>query len=162
MDDLNMKIQLKAALVCDAELIWNMQLKAFKELLEKYQDFDTNPGNDTLEKVISKLKRDDTKYYFIVYKDCCVGVIHIKQIEAGIMNLKTLYVLPEYQGLGIAQKTITLIEKMYPNVKEWRLDTILQENGNCYLYEKMGYLRTGAIRNIKEDMDLVYYKKVMK
>jgi len=30
MDDLNMKIQLRQALVRDAELIWNMQLKAFK------------------------------------------------------------------------------------------------------------------------------------
>ena len=27
------------------------QIKAFKELLEKYQDFGTNPGNESVEKV---------------------------------------------------------------------------------------------------------------
>lgn len=29
----------------DAESIWGMQLKAFEELLERYQDFDVSPGN---------------------------------------------------------------------------------------------------------------------
>ena len=35
----------------------------------------------------------------------------------------------------------------------------LQEKGNCYLYEKMGYVKTGEINPIKEGMDLVYYMK---
>ena len=39
------------------------------------------------------------------------------------------------------------------------LDTILQEEGNGYLYEKLGYKRTGKIENINERMDIVYYEK---
>ena len=39
------------------------------------------------------------------------------------------------------------------------LDTILQEEGNCYLYEKLGYKRTGKIEHINERMDIVYYEK---
>lgn len=29
----------------------------------------------------------------------------------------------------------------------WELSTILQEQGNCHLYEKMGYHRTGRRRS---------------
>ena len=45
-----------------------------------------------------------------------------------------------------AIQTRRQIEEMYPNVKEWRLDTILQEKGNCHLYENMGYEKTGEIK----------------
>ena len=41
----------------------------------------------------------------------------------------------------------------------WELETILQEKGNCYLYEKMGYRATGKIEKINENMSLVYYRK---
>ena len=39
------------------------------------------------------------------------------------------------------------------------LDTILQEAGNCYLYEKMGYHRTGHQAIIQENMTIVDYEK---
>ena len=41
----------------------------------------------------------------------------------------------------------------------WSLDTILQENGNLHLYEKLGYHRTGKIEKINDRMDIVYYEK---
>lgn len=37
-------INLIRATADDAEQIWNMQKVAFADLLEKYQDFDTNPA----------------------------------------------------------------------------------------------------------------------
>lgn len=40
----------------------------------------------------------------------------------------------------------------------WALETILQEDGNCRLYERLGYKRTGRVDKINEYMDLVYYK----
>lgn len=156
------EIKLEKATEGNAKEIHTMQKIAFAELLKKYQDYTTNPGNDSLEKVISKLNREDTEYYFIKSEEYNVGVVHIKRIEPNVMNLKTLYVLPEYQGKGIAQKAMNLIEEIHSEVHEWRLDTILQEKGNCYLYEKLGYVRTGEIRNIKEGMDLVYYSKIIK
>lgn len=41
----------------------------------------------------------------------------------------------------------------------WELGTILQEAGNCYLYEKMGYRQTGCHTVIKENMTIVDYEK---
>ena len=38
-------------------------------------------------------------------------------------------------------------------------DTIFQEKGNCYLYEKMGYHQTGHCTIIKDNMTIVDYEK---
>ena len=48
---------------------------------------------------------------------------------------------------------------MYPAGIHWELDTILQEEKLCHLYEKLGYRQTGQIRPLKKGMDLVFYAK---
>ena len=35
----------------------------------------------------------------------------------------------------------------------------LQEEGNCHLYEKLGYYRTGHTEKINDVMTLVFYRK---
>lgn len=61
-------------------------------LLEKYQDYETSPANESLERIVR-----------------------------------------------IAQKVFETIEQIYHDARKWELDTILQEQGYCYLYEKLGY-----------------------
>lgn len=39
------------------------------------------------------------------------------------------------------------------------VDTILQEAGKCYLYEKMGYHRSGRQTEVNEKMTIVGYEK---
>ena len=41
-----MNIRLKKAALNEAEFILKMQKEAFAELLEKYQDYETNPANE--------------------------------------------------------------------------------------------------------------------
>ena len=41
----------------------------------------------------------------------------------------------------------------------WSLGTILQEKGNCHLYEKMGYHPSGTRKVINDRMTLVFYEK---
>jgi hypothetical protein len=48
---------------------------------------------------------------------------------------------------------------MYSPKNGWVLDTILEEHANCYLYEKIGYVKTGKIEFIKPGMNIVYYEK---
>lgn len=67
--------------------------------------------------------------------------------------------LPEYQGQGIAQEALLKIEEMHDDVEHWFLDTILQEPGNCHLYEKIGYKRTGRTEAINDKLTLVFYEK---
>ena len=39
------------------------------------------------------------------------------------------------------------------------LNTILQEKGNRYLYEKLGYHQTGKAEQINDKMTIVFYEK---
>lgn len=59
-----MEVTLSRANMDDVEELHAMQVRAFKELLEKYQDFDTNPGNESVEKVGARLQQDFT--FFIL------------------------------------------------------------------------------------------------
>lgn len=52
-----------------------------------------------------------------------------------------------------------LIEEMFPEARSFELATILEEERNCFLYEKMGYKRTELIKKLNEKTTLIYYKK---
>lgn len=154
-----MKFELKKANIEDAELIWKMQIKSFAKLLEKYEDYDTNPGNEPLEKIIYRFNQSYTSYYLIVYEDSIVGAIRVAdRKDNSLKKIAPIFVLPEYQNKGIAQLTIKEIEKIHGE-NNWELDTILQEEGNCHLYEKMGYKRTGKTQVVNEKLTLVFYEK---
>lgn len=155
-----MKIILTKASINDADTIHKMQIKAFAPLLEKYQDYDISPGAEKIEKIIQRIKQNNTDYYLISYEGKNVGAIRIIRLENGEKcRISPLFVLPEYQNMGIAQKLFKIIEEMYKPKKGWCLDTIIEETGNCYLYEKMGYVKTGQIEKLNEKMHIVYYEK---
>ena len=48
--------------------------------------------------------------------------------------------------------------EMYPDVKVWKLETILQEPLNCHLYEKCGFRRVGEEHVVNERMTLIDYE----
>lgn len=154
-----MNITLHRASLADAETIWQMQKIAFAALLEKYQDFDTNPGNEPLEKVQWRLSLPATHFYFIQADGENVGAIRvIDRRDASPKKISPLFILPQHHGKGIAQAAIREAERIHGS-SHWQLDTILQEAGNCHLYEKMGYRQTGETKVINERMTLVFYKK---
>lgn len=154
-----MEVTLVRASLDDAETIWKMQLIAFRELLDKYQDFDTNPGTETLEKVQWRFSFPATYFYFIRVDGINVGAIRvIDHHDESPMRISPLFVLPEFRGMGVAQAAIREAESIHGS-SNWSLGTILQEHGNCHLYEKMGYHRTGETKVINDRLTLVFYKK---
>ncbi|MBS6646868.1 MAG: GNAT family N-acetyltransferase [Clostridiaceae bacterium] len=153
-----MTIVLELAAIADAQEIYDLQIKSFKALLEKYQDYDYSPGAEKLERTIQRLNEPTTDYYFISLDGKHIGGLRICHFDK-LCKLKQLYILPEYQGFGYAQKAITIAESLYPAAEKWELDTILQEEKLCYLYEKMGYKKTGKVEPIMNGMDIVYYAK---
>ena len=154
-----MNVELVRASMEDAETIWRMQRIAFAELLERYQDFDTNPGNEPLEKVQWRFSFPATYFYFIQVDDMNAGAIRvIDHHDDSPKRISPLFVLPEFCGKGVAQAAIREAERIHGS-SNWSLDTILQEKGNCHLYEKMGYRQTGETRVINDRLTLVLYKK---
>lgn len=154
-----MNIELFRASMEDAETIWRMQRTAFAELLERYQDFDTNPGNEPLEKVQWRFTFPATYFYFIQVDGVNAGAIRIiDHHDESPKKISPLFVMPEYRGKGVAQAAIREAEAIHGS-ENWQLGTILQEKGNCHLYEKMGYHQTGETKVINDRMTLVFYKK---
>ena len=137
-----------------------MQVKAFEDLYKKYQDTETNPATEKVEKIIMRLEQPFTYYYFIVVDGIEVGAIRVvdKKEHGKSKRISPIFIMKEYRGKGYAQEAMRAVEAIHGE-NDWELDTILQEKGNCYLYEKMGYYQTGKTEEINERLTLVFYKK---
>ena len=143
----------------DLETVWRMQIAAFSELLNRYQDYDLSPGAEPVDKIVARYEMPGSVYYFIEAEGEKVGVIRVVDKNDGSRKrISPLWIMAEYRGRGYAQAAITAVEEIYGS-DNWSLDTILQEKGNCHLYEKMGYHKTGKVDHVNERMDIVYYEK---
>lgn len=155
------KVRLEIATVKDAEKLFEMQVKAFTPLMEKYKDYVINPANENLERVFTRITNPNGVFYKFMLGTKFVGAICVLWKEDVQFWISPMFILPEYQGRGIAKKAILLAEERFPQAMSWELATILEEKRNCKLYEKMGYVHTGEKRRINEHTTLVFYKKVM-
>lgn len=156
-----MVISLTKAESKDGEIIHAMQIKSFIPLLKKYQDYETSPVNEQIEKIIDKINQSFTDYYIIKSDSLDVGGVRIVKKNDKYYRVSIIFILPEYQGKGIAQEVFKMLERMYSDAYEWELDTILQEQGNCHLYEKVGYKQTGETKVINDRLTLIFYKKLV-
>lgn len=152
-------VTLQRADASDAEQILQMQKASFAPLLERYQDYDLNPANETADRVRARLMQKETYYYYITVNGEAVGAIRIVDAKDGSRKrISPLFVLPQHQNRGYAQAAIREAERLH-GAENWELSTIMQEQGNCHLYEKMGYHRTGSPQIVSERMTLVQYEK---
>ncbi|WP_151733839.1 GNAT family N-acetyltransferase ['Paenibacillus yunnanensis' Narsing Rao et al. 2020] len=156
-----MGITLRKADGADAAVIHEMQVRTFLPLLEKYQDAETSPANEPVERVLQRIEQPQSDYYIIQNAGVPVGGIRVRQKEVQQYWISPVFILPEYQGLGIAQAVFGIIEELYPEARVWGLATILQEERNCYLYEKLGYTRTGEPHPINDKLTIVGYEKLL-
>jgi len=97
-----MNIKLRKATISDAELIHKMQILSFKELLDKYQDFETNPGAESIDKVIARINQQKSQYYIIKDENTPIGAIRIVIKENGkICRVSPVFIISDYQNKGI-------------------------------------------------------------
>lgn len=150
------EIQLVQATAGDVMLLHDVQTKAFQPLLEKYLDYETNPANEPINRLFEKIQY--SSFFKIVLDHKVVGGIRVVRRNNSYW-ISPIFILPEFQGKGIAQQAIGQVEERFTNFSTWELQTILQEKGNCYLYEKMGYERTDFEEVVNDKMTLIGYKK---
>ena len=154
-----MNINLKRIDISECEKLWKMQVEAFQVLLDKYQDYDTSPASEPVDKVLARFEQPWTTYFFIMANGEKAGVIRVVDKKDGSRKrISPIWIMPEFRNRGYAQQAILAAEKIYGS-GHWCLDTILQEKGNLHLYEKLGYHRTGRVDKINDKMDIVYYEK---
>ena len=143
----------------ESEKLWNMQKEAFAGLLARYQDYDTNPAAEPLSRIEERLAQPFTYWYFIRVDGRDTGAVRVVDMKDGSRKrISPIFVSPEFQGRGLAQQAILAAEELHGR-DNWALETILTEPGNCHLYEKMGYHRTGRTEKVSERLTLVFYEK---
>ena len=155
-----MEIKLVRAGEEDARRLWEMQVEAFAEMYHKYRDTQTSPAAEPVSRTVQRLKHPFTYYYYIQEGKTVVGAVRvIDGKEPGqAKRISPIFVMPPYRNRGIAQRAIAEAERLHGDAG-WELETILQEKGNCHLYEKMGYRQAGETRAVNDRMTLVFYKK---
>ena len=137
-----------------------MQVESFMPLYEKYHD-EGSPAIESIERIKARAAVPNRTYYFIVVDGARVGVINIgnnNPNEKDVSFISPIFILPKYQNMGIGYTAIQKAFEMHPEVKTWKLDTILQEKGNCHLYEKCGFVRVGEEKIINDKMTLIDYE----
>ena len=144
----------------ELELVHKMQVESFMPLYEKYHD-DCSPAIEPIERVKARAAVVNRKYYFIVIDGARVGVINLGNNDPNeheVSFISPLFILPKYQNQGIGYIAIQKAFELYPDVKTWKLDTILQEKGNCHLYEKCGFVRIEGEEIVNDKMTLINYE----
>lgn len=158
------EIELKPVQDSELALLHKMQVESFMPLYEKYHD-EGSPAIETLDRVIKRAQRPNRQYYFIIKDGNKVGAInlgHNDPDEKHISFISPLFILPQFQNLGIGYKAIQAAFELYPDVNEWVLETILQEPLNCHLYEKCGFERWGGEQVVNDKMTLITYRLIKK
>lgn len=150
--------------VRDEELrqLYDMQIQSFMPLYEKYQDAGS-PAVEAFERIQARAAAAGRQYYFILKDGARIGGVNVAvraDAEGHTVHwISPLFILPRYQGQGIGWAAIQHVFRLYPDAVCWRLDTILQEAGNCHLYEKCGFVRIGEPRPVNDRMTLVDYER---
>lgn len=105
-------MKLIRANVNDCEKIWKMQTEAFSDLLERYQDYETSPGNEAKERIEAKLSQEFTYFYYIFDGDNLVGAIRVVDKKDGSRKrVAPVFIMKEFRNKGLAQKAFEEVEK---------------------------------------------------
>lgn len=148
----------------EVDILHKLQVESFMPLYEKYRDDDTSPAKESPDRLKAKVADPNRAFYFINYVGARVGAICVRTKEgedASTYYISPIFVLPKYQNMGIGFIVIRKIFEAYSNAKKWKLDTILQEKGNCHLYEKCGFVRVGDEHVVNDRMTLIDYERVV-
>ncbi|KPB06167.1 GNAT family N-acetyltransferase [Bacillus sp. CHD6a] len=98
------------------------------------------PGYDSVYSTSYMI--EELTYYKIMLEDQLVGGVILTMTGKRFGRIDRIFIHPAYQGQGLGSEVIRLVEKAYPSVTTWDLETSPRQKGNLHFYEKMGFERT--------------------
>jgi len=140
----------------EASVLLDIQKEAFQEDLIKYEDYETSPVNEPIERLIKKIEL--FIHYTIWIDGKIAGGADIRDMSEGRYRLNRIFLSERYQNKGFGTEIINLIEAEFPLAKEWTLDTPHLNTRNHHFYEKLGYKRE-AQHQINSKLILIDYVK---
>lgn len=94
-----MSVTLRKAERADLQKIWEMQVEAFKGLLEVYQDYDMSPAAESIDKIVARFEQPWTTYFFIEAEGTEVGVVRVVDKKDGSRKrISPIWIMKEFRG----------------------------------------------------------------
>ncbi|MGH1144160.1 GNAT family N-acetyltransferase [Bacillus pseudomycoides] len=154
-------IRIEKASITDAEKLTEIKKRTFDEEAKKWLPNQENitdyniqpPGYSSIE--MTKYMIKELNYFKVIYNKTIVGGIIVTISGKSFGRIDRIFIDPDSQGKGIGSKVIDLIEKEFPNVRAWDLETSSRQLNNHYFYEKMGYQAT-----FKTEDEYCYIKRI--
>lgn len=139
--------------------IYKIQKAGFESLYHRYKDEDS-PYNESEQNLLSKLKAMNNYFLLFNHNNKYIGFMRVNTNAAKTQaRIAPIVILPEFENFGFGTLAMMMVEKKFDTVKEWKLDTIIQEKKLLNFYLKLGYKESGQFEEIKENMDIVYLSK---
>jgi len=148
------ELRLQQASLQDAEEIRWLMIEVEADEKRRWYTGDERPfipGFDSVH--MQRYHARTGRYDKIMYQGTLAGVVLVSTTGREHARIDRLYLRPSCQGAGIGSLVLDLIERKYPQVTDWSLDSIRNSPRNLHFYEKNGYVRSG------EDEAYVYYVK---
>ena len=162
-------IGFKKAKIEDAETLTEIQKRTFDDDSRRFGGlpaggpvphvFGGPPGYDSVDWTLWAMKTGI--YYKILAGDQIIGAVILFDMHKRHFNLGRIFVDPDWQDQGIGSQAIRFIEKTFPYVKRWSLDTPEWAIRNHHFYEKLGYVKVGEEAPKGIDIRLYLYEKRM-
>ena len=136
--------------------LYHIALEAFQKEYETYGVYPPllNTKNQTLT--------PPTCFGKVIYLDGKVigGVFATGLFKKGIIG--AIFIHPDYQYQGYGKQAMIEIEKAYPKVKSWQVETPAESLANHCFYENLGYVKTQEIIDEQSGMKGFVFEKIVK
>ncbi|KOP69667.1 hypothetical protein AMS59_22340 [Lysinibacillus sp. FJAT-14745] len=154
-----MNIVIKRTNVIEAPILLAIQKEAFEDDLRKYEDHDTSPVNEPIERLLRKIEL--FIHYTVWHNNEIIGGIDVRDLKDNKYRLNRIFISKNYQNKGLGSEIMKLVEEEFPSAVEWVLDTPHLNIRNHHFYEKIGYKKSGQ-HQINEKLILIDYTKKVK
>ncbi|MHA2423371.1 MAG: GNAT family N-acetyltransferase [Candidatus Thorarchaeota archaeon] len=155
------KIEITLAEPEDAEILADISKRAFDSDIDVGAPGPGGPdGYDSIEAHRRDTESERNDYWKFLYNDQIVGGTRIYQVTEEHGYIYGVFVDPDFHGKGIGTETFRLMERKYPNVKKWTLDTPEWNPRTKGFYEKLGFVQSGILRWVPS-FDLRYFVKLV-
>jgi ribosomal protein S18 acetylase RimI-like enzyme len=152
-----MKLSLKRSKITEADSLFNIQKEVFQSDLKKYQDYDSSPATEHID--FFRYRLNQSLHYTVYIDEKISGGVCILILTDTHFHLFRIFLRSDCQNNRIGTTIMNDIERKFPTVKTWSLNTPKDNVRNRHFYEKLGYRKTGE-QKINSRLTLIEYQKV--
>ncbi|MBU8915201.1 GNAT family N-acetyltransferase [Bacillus sp. FJAT-29953] len=153
-----MKFKIIPSKLAEANELLKIQKEAFHSDLIKYKDYQTSPATESLDFFFFRMQ--NSLHYSILVEGRLAGGICLVKQSKDHHYLYRIFLGSEFQNKGLGSKILHELERQFPKVKKWSLDTPKDNHRNRHFYEKFGYKKIGE-QQINEYLTLINYEKIL-